>query len=127
MDIKYELTLHRNYRGRVKMSLSSKEETEKPVTKCLLDHNGAHKTEDCRLFGKKNVTERGAKIKEIRVCFNCMIIGHTSRTCRSKRSCSKSDFGKNHLILLHDDFSQGNSFHKARFSAGVSLSSEKTV
>ena len=110
------------------MSVSRKDEPEKPVSKSLLHPNGAQKTEDCRLFLDKNVTERAAKFKENRACFNCLTIGHTSRTCRSKKTCSKTDCRRNHHFLLHDDNFQANSCQKASFSAKCGLlSSEKSL
>ena len=132
MVIEYELNVNRecreDFRGSMKMSVSRKDEPEKPVTKSLLHPNDAQKTEDCRLFLDKNVTERAAKFKENRACFNCLTIGHTSRTCRSKKTCSKTDCRTNHHFLLHDDNFQANSCQKASFSAKCGLlSSEKSL
>ena len=133
MVIEYGLNVTKKcreeFRGSIKMSVSRKDESEKPATKCLLHPNGAHKTEDCRLFLDKNVPERAEIIKENRACFNCLTIGHTSRTCRSKKTCSKSDCGRNHHVLLHDDNFQANGCQKASFSAkcGLSSSSEKSL
>ena len=59
MVIEYELNVTKKYReeirGSIKMSVSRKDESEKPTTKCLLHPNGAHKTEDCQRFLDKNV------------------------------------------------------------------------
>ena len=79
-------------------------------------------------FLDRNISERAAIVKENRACFNCLTIGHTSRTCRSKKTCSKPGCGRNHHVLLHDDNFQASSSQKTGFSAKCGVSStEKSL
>ena len=112
------------------MSVSSKEEPEKSVTKCLLQPNGTAliKLKNIAFLGHKRY-RAAAIIKDNTGCFNCLTIGYTSRTCRSKKTCSRPDCGTNHHVLIHDDNFQVSSCQKASFSAthDVSYSSEKSL
>lgn len=62
---------------------------------------GNHFNYQCSEFRKLSVSERIAKVKESRVCFNCLRRGHRSLNCSSKSSCSKCH--KRHHSLLHDE------------------------
>lgn len=41
---------------------------------------------DCHKFLKFKVRDRWATVKNIRVCFLCLKIGHTTRECHKKES-----------------------------------------
>ena len=128
MVIEYEITLTKRnrdeFKGNVKMTISKNEETDISKIRCLLHPSGAHRTEECRLFLDKNVRERADIVKENRACFNCLNVGHTSRTCRNRNLCSKAECGKNHHVLLHDDNFLNNRSEKTGFSAKCDVSNQ---
>ena len=133
MVIEYEINLTKRTRddikGNVKMTISKSEEADFPKNKCLLHPSGTHKTEDCRLFLDKNAKQRADIVKDNRACFNCLVAGHTSRTCRTRKVCSKAECGKNHHLLLHDDNFLSNRNETNCFSAkcDVSNNPEKSL
>ena len=88
----------------------------------FLHPSGTHKTEDCRLFLDKNAKQRADIVKDKRACFNCLVVGHTSRSCRTRKVCSKAECGKNHLLLLHDDNFLNNRNETNCFSAQCDVS-----
>ena len=126
MVIEYEINLTKRNRddikGIVKMTISKGEEANFPKSKCLLHPSGTHKTEDCRLFLDKNANERADIVKDKRACFNCLVAGHTSRTCRTRKVCSKAECGKNHHLLLHVDNFTNNRNETNGFSAKCDVS-----
>ena len=133
MVIEYEINLTKRTRddikGNVKMTISKNEEADFSKNKCLLHPSGTHKTEDCRLFLDKNAKQRADIVKDNRACFNCLVAGHTSRTCRTRKVCSKAECGKNHHLLLHDDNVLSNRNETNGFSAkcDVSNNPEKSL
>ncbi|CAH1977613.1 unnamed protein product [Acanthoscelides obtectus] len=67
--------------------------------KCVIC-NENHFVQNCPLFNKLSVSERYDKLRDKRVCMNCLRLGHFSRQCRSigcKRCKAK------HNTLLHFD------------------------
>ena len=133
MVIEYEINLTKRTRddikGNVKMTISKSEEADFSKNKCLLHPSGTHKTEDCRLFLDKNAKQRADIVKANRACFNCLVAGHTSRTCRTRKVCSRAECGKNHHLLLHDDNFLSNRNETNGFSAkcDVSNNQEKSL
>lgn len=48
----------------------------------------------------------GERIKhamENRLCFSCLVRGHLTRECRSKKKCGKNGYTKMHHLILHAD------------------------
>ena len=59
---------------------------------------GSHPNFKCGLFRGMSVAERWAKIRDERMCFNCLRKGHRVESCPSERTCK---CGKKHNSLLH--------------------------
>ena len=70
------------------------------ATTCLLHSTGVHNTEDCRSFSQRTVKDRSASVREKKVCFNCLMIGHTARNCLDKEACPKKEYGKSHRKIF---------------------------
>ncbi|XP_065092857.1 uncharacterized protein LOC135713642 [Ochlerotatus camptorhynchus] len=62
---------------------------------------GDHPNFKCSTFHSRSVAQRLVKVKEARVCFNCLRKGHTGRSCSSQRTCSK--YNQKHHSMLHQD------------------------
>ena len=103
------------------MTISKSEEASIAKKNCLLHPSGTHKTEDYQLFLDKKAKERADIVEDNRACSNCLVAGHTFRTCRTRKFCSKADSGENHQLLLHDDnfLTKGN---KKKFSSKYDVS-----
>ena len=106
MVVEYDLSLSKRNKDEVKANVRLnlvEDSGQKPRSlKCFLHPGSVHRTEECRLFLDKSVRERSDLVKEKRACFNCLNIGHTSRTCKSKKQCQQKECGRNHHTLLHD-------------------------
>ncbi|XP_058456467.1 uncharacterized protein LOC131433877 [Malaya genurostris] len=63
--------------------------------------NKTHPTFRCEEFRALTIDERLAKVKELRVCFNCLRKGHRLTECKSKKSCMICK--SRHNTLLHPD------------------------
>ncbi|XP_053691865.1 uncharacterized protein LOC128740351 [Sabethes cyaneus] len=61
-----------------------------------------HRHFECPVFAKMHVSDRKTKVKQLRICFNCLRPGHCAKDCSSKRTCSKCQ--RRHHTLLHEDF-----------------------
>lgn len=61
----------------------------------------SHRHFECPSFVKMSVPERITKVKQLRICFNCLRPGHCAKDCSSKRNCSKCH--KRHHSLLHEE------------------------
>ena len=59
------------------------EAKEKKCTYC----KGEHHINACSNFGKIGLQERTNFVKENRLCFNCMNVGHMTLKCRSSQRC----------------------------------------
>ena len=72
----------------------------------------------CELFCKMSVSERKGLVKQKRLCFNCLGLGHMVSQCRSKARCKTCQ--QSHHSLLHLD-----SETKKSVSTSTSSSSSK--
>ncbi|XP_058449460.1 uncharacterized protein LOC131429399 [Malaya genurostris] len=66
---------------------------------------GGHPNFKCSAFIKMNNEQRVAKVKDAKVCFNCLRKGHMVRACPSQRTCVKCN--QKHHIMLHLDQVEG--------------------
>ncbi len=60
-----------------------------------------HHLKDCRQFKKIPVEKRVAIVKENKVCFRCLVLGHRSRECSQKERCDQANYDGTHHPLLH--------------------------
>lgn len=72
-----------------------------------------HYLRDCPTFLGMNVSERLATVKNIKMCFNCLITGHMLYQCTNKINCRYCN--KRHHSLLHN-----NAFFNQSFSPNTS-------
>ena len=61
----------------------------------------SHKLFMCDHFKQLSITEKRDKVKILKVCFNCLRLGHQTKDCKSKNTCQKCQ--KKHHTMLHDD------------------------
>lgn len=61
--------------------------------------SGDHQNYKCPAFQKMSTEQRVAKVKETRLCFNCLRKGHRSAACTSEKSCAKCS--KKHHTMVH--------------------------
>ena len=59
----------------------------------------AHRIYACPAFLSLSLNERHQRIKELRLCFNCLKEGHSIKSCSSKKLCQTCN--KKHNTLLH--------------------------
>ena len=65
---------------------------------------GSHQISQCEEFLKTSPQERSTKIKELKLCLNCLAKGHYVSQCQSKFSCRKCR--SRHHTILHFDSSE---------------------
>ena len=58
-----------------------------------------HKLYQCDKFKALAVEDRRSFVKSAKLCFNCMRLGHNSKTCKSKSRCQKCE--QPHHTMLH--------------------------
>ena len=60
-----------------------------------------HKLVMCEQFKHLSLAEKREKVKLLKLCFNCLRLGHQTKDCKSKNTCRKCQ--KKHHTMLHDD------------------------
>ncbi|XP_055633313.1 uncharacterized protein LOC129773693 [Toxorhynchites rutilus septentrionalis] len=65
--------------------------------------NESHRHFECPEFHKLSPIQRNAKVKELKICFNCLRPGHRSLECSSKKTCARCH--RKHHTLLHQESS----------------------
>ena len=79
------------------------------ASKCLFE-DGNHRIYMCEKFKNMSVKQRRDAIYQLKACFNCLKMGHSSKECPSTQSCRSCN--KRHHTHLHDESSQSaNSTH----------------
>ena len=73
-------------------------ENKVPQKKCYLC-SGNHFISDCGAFKSKSYDDRVTFIKQNRLCFNCLIRGHTTKQCYKSPQCPKCK--TRHHVLVH--------------------------
>lgn len=75
--------------------------TGKICKPCLFCQDREHQIHDCFKFSARSLEERRQFIKDTKLCYGCLKLGHSARDCRSRRSCNTCK-GR-HPTCLHDD------------------------
>lgn len=75
--------------------------TSKVSKPCLFCRNSEHQIHDCSKFSAKSLEERRQFIKDTKLCYGCLKLGHSARDCRSRHSCDT--YKGRHPTCLHDD------------------------
>ncbi|XP_049877906.1 uncharacterized protein LOC126375107 [Pectinophora gossypiella] len=70
-------------------------ELDTACTYCSKNHYVCH----CQDFASLTVNERQDFVKKNRICFNCLVKGHSVNQCRQSTTCKKC--GRRHHTLLH--------------------------
>ena len=83
-------------------SKAKEEERAKLDGNCIHCGND-HEIQDCPLFRKGSVDERLQLLKEMELCFNCLLPRHYSNSC-TRPGCSADGCKKKHHALLHRRF-----------------------
>ncbi|XP_062711182.1 uncharacterized protein LOC134289409 [Aedes albopictus] len=68
---------------------------------------GVHPNFKCEVLRVMSIPERQAKVRELRLCYNCLRKGHPSSSCSSTRTCQKCQ-GKHHTLLHIETPSNAN-------------------
>ncbi|XP_038119755.1 uncharacterized protein LOC119769945 [Culex quinquefasciatus] len=71
--------------------------------------DGSHANYKCGSFRGMSAAERWAKVRDARLCCNCLRKGHRVGQCPSDRSCK---CGENHHSLLHQEKNQQQTMPK---------------
>ena len=75
-----------------------------------LFEDGIHRIYMCEKFENMSAKQRREAIYQLKACFNCRKLGHSSKVCPSMQSCRCCN--KRHHTHLHDESSQtANSTH----------------
>ncbi|XP_055622591.1 uncharacterized protein LOC129766753 [Toxorhynchites rutilus septentrionalis] len=64
---------------------------------------GAHHNFRCEVLRAMSVPQRQSKVRELRLCYNCLRKGHQTSSCNSTRTCQRCQ-GKHHTLLHLDRF-----------------------
>ena len=79
------------------------------ASRCLFE-DGNHRIYMCEKFKNMSVKQRRDAIYQLKACFNCLKMGHSSKECPPTQSCRSCS--KRHHTHLHDESSQSaNSTH----------------
>lgn len=68
---------------------------------CMFCQDNEHHTHCCSELKGKSLDERRNFVKEKKLCFGCLKVGHNAKDCRHRLSCDSCK--GNHPTLLHDD------------------------
>ena len=60
-----------------------------------------HRLMECNKFKNKPTEEKIKKVKEQRLCWNCLSKGHVLKDCKSQHRCKVSGCNKQHYTLIH--------------------------
>lgn len=90
--------ISRETKGQVKYKSFVASGGEKQIV-CSLCHKN-HAIYNCSTFLDLNVNDRSKKIKQLKLCFNCLKPNHVSRKCNAS-TCRKCK-GKHHTLIHFD-------------------------
>ena len=82
--------------------------TDRPS--CLFCHKVGHSVVSCFAFASKNAEEKKKFVRDNRLCFGCLKIGHISKECRSRQTCDKCQ--RPHPTCLHFDGATVKTVHE---------------
>ena len=82
--------------------------TDRPS--CLFCHKVGHSVVSCFAFASKNAEEKKKFVRDNRLCFGCLKIGHISKECRSRQTCDKCL--RPHPTCLHFDDATVKTVHE---------------
>ena len=68
----------------------------------------SHRIYTCPKFLILSIADKYEKVKELRLCFNCLEEGHGIKTCTSKSTCQKCE--RKHHSLLHREEPTSSTF-----------------
>ena len=62
---------------------------------------GGHAATKCGTLRRMGLSDRIAKVRELRLCFSCLKPGHGSRKCPTKQICNVPGCERYHAAFLH--------------------------
>ncbi len=102
---KHNLKVSKNKASVFHTKIVTQHENPKPTGKitkpCLFCQGGEHQVHDCSKFSARSLEERRQFIRDTKLCYGCLKLGHSARDCRSRHSCNTCK-GR-HPTCLHDD------------------------
>ena len=78
--------------------------------KCVIHGTASHFTSDCKSFLALNPDEKIKVVKENKLRYSCLSVGHRSSQCRLRNQCPEG-CEKYHHETLHQAYVEGVSFH----------------
>lgn len=96
----------------------NKSEKDLPAKVCSFCGAG-HVLDVCLLLDKKTQNEKMSFLKENKLCFGCLCIGHRSRDCRKRLTCRVCHLKHPTLLHVHSKTSQGGSVQISEGSEGA--------
>lgn len=93
------------YKHGQKSGIHSAQNTTNQVKRPIKCHvcEDNHKVTGCPTYKDCTANEKVQVIKRHRLCFSCLVRGHVTRDCRSKRPCGKDGCTKTHHPSIHVD------------------------
>ena len=85
--------------------------------------SGSHFTNECTKY--KTVNARKDRVMALKLCFNCLKPGHSSKTCRSNRTCRTC--GLHHHSSLSINASSSNSSNRKSLNPSTNSNANSTV
>lgn len=86
----------------VTSSKASSNKDKKEAQRCFFCTKDGHTVFSCPALVKLGVPDRWEAVKSGRHCFNCLLQGHSSQTCKSTRKCQTCN-AKHHTMLHHEE------------------------
>lgn len=68
---------------------------------CTVCSGDCKSIEKCEMFAKLTVDDKWTLVAREKMCFNCLVVGHAMRYCKSRTRCTIDDCGKKHHKFLH--------------------------
>ena len=85
--------------------------------------SGSHFTNECTKY--KTVNARKDRVMALKLCFNCLKPGHSSKTCRSNRTCRTCGLHHHSSLCIND--SSSNSSNRESSNPSTSSNANSTV
>ena len=84
-------------------SVQSEPKGDRSIRGVCVKCQGSHRLYDCDQFKRMAQPDRYAFVRDNRLCYNCLSLGHGVSACRSTYKCNIEGCGRRHHSLIHRD------------------------
>jgi hypothetical protein len=107
-------------------TIPNQQQQGQPTMNCWLHATNSHDILNCNTFCSLDPQTRTEEVRKYSACFLCLQVGHISRRCDSRISCTATGndgkiCGKRHHTMLHRYAVQGSSSHGEVLGRGRAL------